>query len=69
MLFRDESGDAVVAIPQPGHAWLAGVASVNVVENRPGAEVAIAQAARGGSFRVSASGSGESTSAIASTCM
>src|ERR687897_888824 len=24
MLFRDEGGDAVVAIPQPGHAWLAG---------------------------------------------
>jgi hypothetical protein len=45
------------------------VASVNVVENRPGAEVAIDQAARGGSLRVSTSGSGASSSAIASTCM
>lgn len=24
MLFRDEGGDAVVAVAQPGHAWLAG---------------------------------------------
>jgi hypothetical protein len=24
MLFQEEGGDAVVAIPQPGHAWLAG---------------------------------------------
>jgi hypothetical protein len=45
----------------------AGVASVNVVEIRGGFEVAIGQAARGGSLRVSASGA--SSSAIASTCM
>jgi hypothetical protein len=41
------------------------VTSVNVVEIRPSSGVAIGQAARGGSLRVS----GESSSAIASTCM
>jgi hypothetical protein len=45
------------------------VASVNVVEIRGGFEVAIGQAARGGSLRVSVSASGASSSAIASTCM
>ena len=45
------------------------VASVNVVEIRPVSGVAIGQAARGGSRRVSASVSGESSSAMASSCM
>jgi hypothetical protein len=45
------------------------VASVNVVEFRSGSEVATGQAARGGSPRVSASGSGEASPAIASICM
>jgi hypothetical protein len=45
------------------------VASVNVVEFRSGSEVATSQAARGGSPRVSASGSGEASPAIASICM
>jgi hypothetical protein len=50
-------------------ACLASVASVNVVEIRGRSEVAIGQAALGGSLRLSASGSGASSSVIASSCM
>lgn len=61
------------AVPRPGGADAgpgapAGrVTSVNMVEIRAASEVAIGQAARGGSLKVW--GSGASNSAIASTCM